>query len=96
MSPPTPDIVQQVDSAFYWIGGICAVLLIGVTVAMIAFVARYHRSRQPDPTSRAEGNTVLEVTWIVIPTIIVLVMFWIGYVGFQNMRTVPPGAMVLP
>ena len=87
-------IAREVDSAFAWIGGISLVLLVGITLVMILFAIRFRRSRNPRPT-QIEGNAVLEVTWIVIPTLLVLWMFFKGYKGFAMMRDVPEGAMVV-
>jgi cytochrome c oxidase subunit 2 len=39
------------------------------------------------------GNVKLEVIWTVIPVIIVLLMFYFGWVGFAPMRNVPADAM---
>ena len=38
---------------------------------------------------------MLEVTWIIIPTLLVIGMFFKGYKGFKMMRDVPEGAMVV-
>jgi heme/copper-type cytochrome/quinol oxidase subunit 2 len=35
-----------------------------------------------------KDNLPLEVIWTVIPTLLVLAMFWVGWKGFQYMRTV--------
>jgi cytochrome c oxidase subunit 2 len=83
-----------VDRAFWWIGGACILLFLGVTLAMVLFVFKYHRSRTTT-TSQIEGNKWLEITWIVIPTLIVIWMFFVGYEGFGLMRQVPDGAMVV-
>ena len=88
------DIAREVDSAFAWIGGICVVLLVGITVAMLLFLVIYRRDRRPKATP-IEGHLGLEMTWIVIPTIIVLFMFFKGYEGFRMMRDVPSDAMVI-
>jgi cytochrome c oxidase subunit 2 len=88
------DIAREVDEAFYWIGGICLVLLVGITVTMVLFLVKYRHKRSPRAT-QIEGNLPLELTWIIIPTIIVLFMFFKGYEGFKLMRTVPEGAMVI-
>jgi cytochrome c oxidase subunit II len=88
------DIVGKVDEAFLWIGGISLVLLVGITGAMIVFLFRYRRDRHPK-AAQIEGNTPLEITWIVIPTFIVLFMFYKGYEGFLLMRNPPPDAKVI-
>jgi len=87
-------IAREVDSAFAWIGGICLVLLVGITVAMLYLVVRYRRRANPNPTP-IHGNLALEVTWIIVPTVLVLFMFFKGYKGFAMMRDVPEDAMVV-
>ena len=84
---------ETIDPIFMSIFGACLVLLIGITAAMLIFVLRYHRSRSPHPTSQTEGNLWLEVVWIVLPTLLVLAMFWYGWRGYLALRTVPPDAL---
>ena len=69
-------------------------LLVLVTSAMIFFIIRYNRKRAVK-TSNIEGNTFLEVTWTVIPTLIVLVMFYIGWKSFDAIRRVPKEEMTV-
>ena len=84
---------EAIDPVFMFIFGACLVLLLGITLAMLIFVVRYHRSRAPQPTSQVEGNLWLEVVWIVLPTLLVLAMFWYGWKEYLVLRTVPKGAM---
>lgn len=84
---------EAVDPVFMFLFGACLLLLLGITVAMVAFVLRYHRSRAPQPTSQTEGNLWLEIVWIVLPTLLVLAMFWYGWKEYLVLRTVPPGAV---
>jgi cytochrome c oxidase subunit II len=88
------EITREVDRAFWLIGGMCVLLFLGVTIAMIAIVFKYHRSRAKT-TTQTEGHKWLEVTWIVIPTLIVTWMFFVGFEGFGLMRQVPDDAMVV-
>jgi len=84
---------EAIDPVFMFIFGACLVLLVGITAAMVFFVARYHRSRAPEPTSQVAGNLWLEVVWIVLPTLLVLAMFYYGWAGYLALRNVPKGAM---
>ncbi len=84
---------EAIDPVFMFIFGACLVLLLGITVAMVTFVLRYHRSRAPQPTSQADGNIWLEIVWIVLPTLLVLAMFFYGWKGYLVLRTVPLGAL---
>jgi cytochrome c oxidase subunit 2 len=86
------EIADRVSDAFWWITGISLLLLVGITVAMIYIIIRYRASRNPK-AKQIHGNVPLEVTWIVIPTIIVIFMFFKGYEGFQFMRNAPSDAM---
>ncbi len=88
------DITREVNRALLLLGGISLVLLVGITLVMILFAVRYRRSRTRT-TTQIEGNKWLEVLWILIPTVIVTWMFFIGYKGFLMMREVPEGAMVV-
>ena len=86
------DISQAVNFTFLFILVISVVLLGLITVLMIAFVIKYHRSRHPVP-AQVHSHAVLEVVWTVVPTILALGMFYYGWVGFKLMRTPPPNAM---
>lgn len=93
MKPDILNTQQGVDAAFMFIFWVSLLMLVGITLAMLWFVFRYHHSRQPEPTSDKDQNLLLEITWTVIPTILVGVMFWYGWAGFLALRNVPEGAM---
>ena len=59
---------------------------------MILFVVKYNRKRNPKAT-QIKDNIVLETTWITLPVILVLFMFYIGWSGFLPMRQDPKDAM---
>uniref|UniRef100_C6E7U9 Cytochrome c oxidase subunit 2 n=1 Tax=Geobacter sp. (strain M21) TaxID=443144 RepID=C6E7U9_GEOSM len=84
---------QAVDPVFTFLFGSCLVLLIGITAAMVWFVYRYHRSRSPRPTSDVHANFWLEMVWTVLPTLLVLGMFYYGWSGYLTLRDVPKGAL---
>ena len=84
---------EAIDPVFMFIFGACLVLLLGITVAMAIFVVRYHRSRAPLPTSQVESSLWLEIIWTLLPTILVMAMFWYGWKGYLVLRTVPKGAL---
>jgi len=86
------DPVVGVDRAFWYIFIVSALLLTGITLAMIFFVVRYRRSRHPNP-SDIRDNWKLEVLWTVIPTLIALSMFMVGWKSYTGMRTVPAGSI---
>lgn len=93
MNPNLVTTTQAVDTVFYIIFGICAVMLLGIIVAMLWLVWRYNRKRQPVPLSQKDHNLWLEVIWTVIPTVLVMVMFWYGWEGYLSLRRIPDGAL---
>jgi len=84
--------VKGVDIAFWYILGLSFLILIAITVAMIVFAIKYSRSNNPVP-SDIRDNWMLEVVWTVIPTIIALSMFVVGWTSYLGMRNVPEGAL---
>ncbi len=87
-----PNLSNPADDTFFFILGISVTLLVLNTAVMIFFVMRYSRKRNPNPTDVKE-NLTLEIIWTVVPTILVLAIFFVGWKGFEYMRTVPPDAM---
>ncbi|MEE4255458.1 MAG: cytochrome c oxidase subunit II [Bacteroidales bacterium] len=86
------NFVEGVDTAFMVIIGISVLLLIAVTIVMIYFIIRYNKKRHPKAVD-IHGNNWLELIWTVIPTILVLLMFWYGYIGYVPMKQVPEDAI---
>lgn len=82
-------VAAEVDWLFnfiYYVSAFFFVLVVGV---MIYFVLKYYRrpghTEQPTP-SHHEG---LEITWSVIPSIIVGIIFYFGFTGYLNLREAP-------
>lgn len=80
--------VEGVDNAFVFILGISFFFLIGITAVIILFLYRYNKKKHPKAT-QIEGNNTLEVIWTIIPLILVLGMFYYGYVGWIPMKRPP-------
>jgi cytochrome c oxidase subunit II len=83
---------DAVDGAFLFILLISVALLIFITFLMIYFVIKYNRKRNKKAVN-IEGSLPLEILWTVIPTILVLAMFWYGWYGYKKIRDVPEDAM---
>ena len=90
LSGPTQH-VDTVDSVMFYIVGIGVVLLLGITATMIYFVFKYNRKKGHKPVD-IHGSILLETIWIAIPTLLVLSMFYYGYMGYRELRKVPKDA----
>lgn len=85
---------HSVDSVFLFTLVVSVFFLVLITVLMVYFVIRYNRKRNPR-ASNIHGHVGLEVLWTVIPTILVLMMFWFGWVGYKDMRDFPDEALTV-
>ncbi len=86
------NFVEGVDLAFKVIFGISLFFLVGITSVMLFFVFRYSKKRHPVAV-QIKDNNILEFTWITIPLILVLLMFYYGYIAFSPQRIVPKDAI---
>ncbi len=84
----------KVDDAFIFIVVCCVILLAIVTISMVVFLIKYNRERHPRP-ERVKESILLEVVWTVIPTILVVFMFYFGWVDFEYIRNPPKDALTV-
>lgn len=82
----------NVDALFHFINIVSLILLLGITFAIIYFSIKYRRKSQEDTTPVITHNTGLEVTWTVIPLILILIVFGWGFNDYVDMRTPPSDA----
>jgi len=85
------NFVAGVDLAFLIILGVAFFFLVLLTTIMIIFIRKYRRDRHPNPEQN-EGSNRLELLWTVIPTLLVLVMFYFGWMGWKPMKNPPKEA----
>ena len=88
------NLAPGVDKAFLIIIGISLFFLIGITAVMIYILIRYNRKRHPKAVQIHE-STPLEITWTIIPLIVVMVMFYYGFIAFSPMTTAPKDSLVV-
>lgn len=88
------NLAEGVDKAFLFIYIIAFIFIVGITAFMIWTVIHFSRKKGRE-AQQFEGSMKLEVLWTVVPLILVMIMFWIGWKGFAPMRKVPADAMVI-
>jgi cytochrome c oxidase subunit 2 len=86
------NFVAGVDLAFMIILGISIFFLIALTATMLIFIYRYRKDRHPKAIQN-EGSNKLEVIWTAIPLVLVLIMFYFGWMGWKPMKNPPEDAM---
>ncbi|KXK31692.1 MAG: Cytochrome c oxidase subunit 2 precursor [Candidatus Hinthialibacteria bacterium OLB16] len=82
----------EVDALFYfilWLSVFFFSLIVGLMVYFVwKYRAREGHTSQPSPIH----NTTLEVVWTIIPVLIVIVIFYMGFTGFMNIANPPQNA----
>ncbi len=87
-------IAPDVDALFYFVYWISIFFLAVITFGVVYFAVKYRRRGKRDQlTTGPTGNHRLELTWSIIPTLIVLVMFGWGFKVYLRMNVIPKGAM---
>lgn len=83
-------LAPTVDNLFYFVTWVSGILFAGVVIAMIYFAVRYRRRSADEMPVPVEESKLLEISWIVIPTILVLITFNWGFKGFIQLTVSPP------
>ena len=86
------NFVGGVNLAFLIILGISILFLVALTVIMLVFIRKYRSDKNPKAVQN-EGSNKLEALWTGIPLILVLVMFYFGWMGWKPMKHPPDDAM---
>src|SRR3989304_2505143 len=85
-------VATSVDRLFHFILGISIFFFSLIVVLMVIFVLLYRRRTDVTNDPAPLHNTKLEITWTVIPLIIVVIIFYEGFVTYMDIRTSPSQA----
>jgi len=85
-------VAGTVDWLFNFILGISVVFFVAIVVVMVVFVIRYRRREGQQAEASPSHNMGLEITWTVIPVILVVVIFYFGFRSYLDMATPPANA----
>jgi len=93
MPPQASTMASQVDTLYYfifWGSAFFFLLIVGLSTV---FVIRYRRREENKLKPRAHHNTPLEVTWTLIPLILVMVVFVWGFKGYMALHVPPANSL---
>ena len=85
-------VASSMDLVFNIITWISIFFFVLIVVVMLWFAGEYHTGRQAKATSDVTHNTPLELTWTIIPLILVIAIFYVGLEGYLNLRVAPVGS----
>ncbi len=80
----------DVEQAFWVNFWISIVLFLSVVAPMIYFAWKYNANKvKNEDVENVTHNTALEIAWTLIPTAMLMVLFYYGYTSMQVLRTMP-------
>jgi len=84
--------VHQVDRTLLLTIGVAIFFLGLILLVLVVFVLRFRHTKNP-VASDIRGHNWLEAAWVIIPSLIVLVMFYSGWQSYSILQRPPGGAM---
>ena len=91
--PQASTMASRVDNLMLYMLVVTVFFTILIAVLLVVFAIKYRKRSDHDKTPAIHGSNLLEVTWTVIPLILVTVMFfWGAHVYFDQMYP-PANAM---
>lgn len=82
-------VAGKVDTLIYFIHYVSVFFFILVIGLVVLFVIKYHRRSEQETTPNLSHNTLLEVTWILVPFVIMLIIFVWGVGTYMDMAVAP-------
>jgi cytochrome c oxidase subunit II len=92
LPPQKSTLAEYTDALFNFVNVTSLILLAGITFAIIYFAWKYRRRSEHDVTPVITHNNKLEITWSVIPLILVMIVFGWGLNGYMQLTTPPSDA----
>jgi len=82
-------IASEIDNAWYIVYWLDVVMFFGLMIPMAYFMYRYRKRSDKDKVSDVTHSTTLEISWTIIPTILVLGLFVVGLRGYFMASVAP-------
>ena len=76
----------EIDSLFYLIYYICTAVFLLVTVLLVTFLVMY-RERPGHRARYSHGNTALEMTWTIVPALILVIVTFLSIPTWSKVKT---------
>ena len=92
MPEQASSIASEVDFVYEVITWICIIFFVLIVGLMVWFMFKYSKPPGTPAESNITHNTPIEITWTVLPLLLVIVIFYLGMQGYLKLRTAPLGA----
>ena len=77
---------QEIDDLFYLIYYITGATFVLVSVALVAFLVMY-RERPGHKAKYSHGNTALEMTWTIVPALILIILTFLSIPSWSKVKS---------
>jgi cytochrome c oxidase subunit II len=92
LPPQASTTAAEIDAIFYFVLWTSLIIFAGVVFFMVFYAWKYRRRSAADRPVDVEPNKWLELSWVVIPSLLVLVVFWWGMQAFITAGIPPANA----
>jgi cytochrome c oxidase subunit 2 len=89
------DIGRESDEMFMFLFWFCVVWFVGLMALMAYFVWKYRARKGVAGPRSSSHNTPLEITWTIVPTILLVVIFFKGFWAYIDKVVAPGDSMEL-
>ena len=93
LPPQATELSKEVDQLHYIVAATTMLGAFGTLSFMVAFLVRFRRGRVGNKTHRVEVPLPLEMAFVIIPLVIFLAWFQIGFKQYVRLTTPPKDAM---
>jgi cytochrome c oxidase subunit 2 len=93
MPPSVNAEADDSDQMFYGVLGLSIIFFVAIAAAVIYLTIKYRHRPGHKPQPSPAHNDALEITWTVIPTIIVVFLFYYGWRAYIRVVTPPTKAV---
>jgi cytochrome c oxidase subunit II len=90
--PEASSLAFRIDVFFWSMAALCAVVAVGVVVAVVFYAVRYRRGSAADRSGRHREDLGVELTWILVPFALFVAAFIWSLSIFALARTPPADA----
>lgn len=92
LPPPDSSAAAAVDHAFHFLMYLSYFFFAVICGLTVFFVLKYRRRPGVEAVKTAKSSLALEATWSLIPLGLTFVMFYLGFVGYVELRSPPDRA----
>jgi cytochrome c oxidase subunit II len=89
LPPQASTAAPEVDMLFMGINYLCYFFFFLIVGLMVVFAIKYRQRGREVHARGPTHHTALELTWSVLPLLLVIVMFYVGFRGYLNLSTPP-------